>query len=199
RRASSAAASPRTPTTSVLPSRVRSAARSAMSSQSHSAAGIIVQCIARVMSAHGGGRPALTRARLPAGCGRRRADWDPGRPNGQHYLSRTALAHPRTQPQRARKTAPPQRRRKKPADRIFQPRAATPAVSQNEANFSLSLQVIANCKISSLGGSSVAGLRAHYRFAHTIVTRRVVERGLLPQRAPFSRGTSGYALNAPLQ
>jgi hypothetical protein len=41
--------------------------------------------------------------------------------------------------------------------------------------------------------------RALYRFAHTIVTRKVVERGLLPQRAPFSRGTSGYALNVPLQ
>jgi hypothetical protein len=41
--------------------------------------------------------------------------------------------------------------------------------------------------------------RALYRFAHTIVTRKVVERGLLPQRAPFSKGTSGYALNAPLQ
>jgi hypothetical protein len=41
--------------------------------------------------------------------------------------------------------------------------------------------------------------RALYRFAHTIVTRRVVERGLLPQRAPFSRGTNGYALNVPLQ
>jgi hypothetical protein len=41
--------------------------------------------------------------------------------------------------------------------------------------------------------------RALYRFAHTIVTRRVVERGLLPQRAPFSRRIRGYALNAPLQ
>jgi hypothetical protein len=38
-----------------------------------------------------------------------------------------------------------------------------------------------------------------YRFAHTIVTRKVVELGLLPQRAPFARGTSGYALNVPLQ
>jgi len=41
--------------------------------------------------------------------------------------------------------------------------------------------------------------RALYRFAHTIVTRKVVERGLLPQGAPFSRGISGYALNVPLQ
>jgi hypothetical protein len=30
-----------------------------------------------------------------------------------------------------------------------------------------------------------------YRFAHTIVTRKVVELGLLPQRAPFASGTSG--------
>jgi hypothetical protein len=41
--------------------------------------------------------------------------------------------------------------------------------------------------------------KPRYRFAQTIVTRKVVERGLLPQRAPFSRGTSGYALNVPLQ
>jgi hypothetical protein len=32
---------------------------------------------------------------------------------------------------------------------------------------------------------------ADYRFAHTIVTRKVVELGLLPQRAPFASGTSG--------
>jgi hypothetical protein len=41
--------------------------------------------------------------------------------------------------------------------------------------------------------------RARYRFAHTTVTRKVVELGLLPQRAPFARGTSGYALKLPLQ
>jgi len=41
-----------------------------MSSQSHSVAGIIVQCIARVMSAHGGDRPVLTRSRLPAASGK---------------------------------------------------------------------------------------------------------------------------------
>jgi hypothetical protein len=29
------------------------------------------------------------------------------------------------------------------------------------------------------------------RFAHTNVTRKLVELGLLPQRAPFARGTSG--------
>jgi hypothetical protein len=30
-----------------------------------------------------------------------------------------------------------------------------------------------------------------YRFAQTIVTRRVVELGLAPQRAPFVSGTNG--------
>jgi hypothetical protein len=73
-RASSAAASPRTPTTSDLPSPVRSAARSAMSSRSHSAAGIIVRCTAPATSARGGSRQALTRSRLPAGSGKRRAE-----------------------------------------------------------------------------------------------------------------------------
>jgi hypothetical protein len=51
RRVSCAAASPRTPTASGSPSPVRSAARSAMSSRSHSAAGIIVRCIAHATSA----------------------------------------------------------------------------------------------------------------------------------------------------
>src|SRR6516164_4793842 len=32
-----------------------------------------------------------------------------------------------------------------------------------------------------------------------MVTRKVVELGLLPQRAPFARGTSGYTLKLPLQ
>ena len=32
---------------------------------------------------------------------------------------------------------------------------------------------------------------AGYRFAQTIVTRRVVELGLAPQRAPFVSGTNG--------
>jgi len=41
--------------------------------------------------------------------------------------------------------------------------------------------------------SHIEPRKLRYRFAHTIVTRKVVERGLLPQRAPFSRGTSGYA------
>ena len=70
----SAAASPQTLTTSVSPSPVRSAARSAMNSRSRSVAGIIVRCIARATSARGGGRPALTRSRLPAGSGKKRAE-----------------------------------------------------------------------------------------------------------------------------
>jgi hypothetical protein len=70
---SSAAASLRTPTTSVLPSHVRSAARSAMSSRSHSVVGIIVRCIGHVTSARGGGKPALIRSNLPAGSGKKRA------------------------------------------------------------------------------------------------------------------------------
>jgi hypothetical protein len=53
---------------------VRSAARSAMSSRSHSVAGIIARCIAHATSAPGGGRPALTRSRLPAGSGKRRTN-----------------------------------------------------------------------------------------------------------------------------
>ena len=36
-----------------------------------------------------------------------------------------------------------------------------------------------------------AGPAPRYRFAQTIVTRRVVELGLAPQRAPFVSGTSG--------
>ena len=32
---------------------------------------------------------------------------------------------------------------------------------------------------------------AGYRFAQTMVTRRVVELGLAPQRAPFVSGTNG--------
>jgi hypothetical protein len=74
RRVSCAAASPRTPITSDSRSRARSAARSAMSSRSHSAAGITGRCIAHATSARGGGRPALTRSRLPAGSGRKRAE-----------------------------------------------------------------------------------------------------------------------------
>jgi len=36
--------------------------------------------------------------------------------------------------------------------------------------------------------SHIEPRKPRYRFAHTIVTRRVVELGSLPQRAPFSRG-----------
>ena len=48
--------------------------QSAMSSRSHFAEGIIARCIAHATSARGGGRPALTRSRLPAGSGRKRAE-----------------------------------------------------------------------------------------------------------------------------
>src|SRR5262249_15716934 len=116
---SCAAASPPTPTTSDSPSPARSAARSAMSSRSHSAAGIIARCTARATSAHGGGRPAWTRSRLPAGSGRRRAEWDTGGPNGRPYVGRVPLPRPRSQLQRTRKPSPPQRRKKELAYRIF--------------------------------------------------------------------------------
>jgi len=85
------AASPRTPTTSDLPSPVRSVARSAMSSRSHSVAGIIVRCIAPATSARGGSRLALTRSRLPAGSGRRRAESDSAGRNERHCLGRVPL------------------------------------------------------------------------------------------------------------
>jgi ERF superfamily protein len=114
-----AAASPQTLTISVSPSPVHSAARSAMSSRSHSAAGIIVRCIAHVTSARGGGRQALTRSRLPAGSGKRRAEWDSGGPNDRHYLGRMVLPCPLTQLQRTRTSAPPQRRKKKLPYRMF--------------------------------------------------------------------------------
>src|SRR5262249_6463822 len=85
RRALCAAASPPMPTTSDSPSPERSAARSAMSSRSRSVEGIIVRCIGRTMSMRGGGRLALTRSRLPAGSGKRRA------PIGQRRSQRAAL------------------------------------------------------------------------------------------------------------
>jgi hypothetical protein len=71
---SCAAASPRILTTSVSPSPVRSAARSAMSSQSHFVAGIIVRCIAHATSVPGGGRPASIRSRWLADSGKRRTE-----------------------------------------------------------------------------------------------------------------------------
>jgi hypothetical protein len=74
RRVSCAAASPRTLTISVSPSRARSAARSAMSLRSHSVAGIIVQRMAHATSVRGGGRPASTQSRLLAGSGKRRTE-----------------------------------------------------------------------------------------------------------------------------
>jgi hypothetical protein len=91
-----------------------------MSSRSHSAAGITVRCIARATSVPGGGRLALTQPRLPAGSGKRRADWSRGGPNERYYLNRMPLLPPRTQLQRTRKSALPQRAKKKPAYRIFQ-------------------------------------------------------------------------------
>src|SRR6516164_9021307 len=114
-----AAASPRTPTILDSPSPARSAARSAMSSRSHSVAGITARCTAPATSARGGSRLALTRSRLPASSGRRRADWASGGPDDRHCLGRMPLPPPRTQVQRTRKSAPPQRRKKKPAYRIF--------------------------------------------------------------------------------
>jgi hypothetical protein len=91
-----------------------------MSSRSHSAAGIIVRCIAHATSVPGGGRPASTRSRLLAGSGKRRTDWGRGGPNERYYLNRRPLLLPRTQLQRTRKSALPQRAKKKPTYRIFQ-------------------------------------------------------------------------------
>ena len=79
RRVSSAAASNRIPITSDLPSRGRSAARSAMSSRSRSVAGIIARCIAQATSGPGGGGRHRPRSRSPAGSGKRRAEWESGR------------------------------------------------------------------------------------------------------------------------
>jgi hypothetical protein len=90
-----------------------------MSSRSHSVAAIIVRCTAPATSARGGGRPVLTRSRLPAGSGRRRARWASGGLHDRHCLGRMPLPHPRIQPQRTRKLAPRQRRKKELAYRIF--------------------------------------------------------------------------------
>src|SRR5262249_24936234 len=117
RRVWCAAASRPTLTTSDLPSPARSAARSAMSSRSPSAAGIIARCIAHATSARGGGRPALTRSRLPAGSGGTRAEWDSGTPDEQRHLGRMQLPHLLI-PRRTKST-PPQRRKKNPACRMF--------------------------------------------------------------------------------
>jgi hypothetical protein len=50
-------------------------ARQQIVCRSHSVAGIIGRCIAHATSARGGGRPASTRSRLPAGFGKRRTEW----------------------------------------------------------------------------------------------------------------------------
>ena len=92
---------PRTLTTSDLPSPVRLAARSVMSSQSRSVVGIIVRCIARATSVRGGGRPASIRSRSLARSGRQRTNWASEGLNDRHYPGRTALPRPLTQRQRA--------------------------------------------------------------------------------------------------
>jgi hypothetical protein len=120
RLASCAAASPRIHTTSDSPSRVRSAARSAMSSRSHSGAGIIVRCTAHATSARGGGRPASTRSRLPAGYGKRHTEWRNVRLDVRP--DRMAVPHPGSQ-----RTTPPPQPHKKPPCRIFSASRDRPA------------------------------------------------------------------------
>ena len=106
RRVSCAAASPRTPTTSDLRRHARSAARSAMSSRSRSVEGITGRHIAHMTSARGGGKPALTRSKLPAGSGKRRTEW--AREGLKDRLPRTTLPQPRSHVHRASTSAPPQ-------------------------------------------------------------------------------------------
>jgi hypothetical protein len=108
---------PSDPPTSDSRSPVRSAARSAMSLRSPSVEGIIVPCIAHATSARGGGRPASTRSRLPAGSGSRRAERDSDRLQDRQYVGRVALPHPLTP--RTTKSAPPRRWKRKLAYRIF--------------------------------------------------------------------------------
>jgi hypothetical protein len=67
-----------------------------MSSRSHFAAGITGRCTAHATSVRGGRRPASTRSRLPAGSGRRRAEWDSGGLNDRHYVGRMVLPRPLT-------------------------------------------------------------------------------------------------------
>jgi hypothetical protein len=55
-----------------------------------------------VHRSRGGGRPASTRSRLPAGSGRRREDWDRGVSSHRHCHAHVPLPHPRTQHQRTR-------------------------------------------------------------------------------------------------
>src|SRR5262249_38672336 len=106
RRASCAAASPRTPTTLDSLSPARWAARSVTSSLSRSAEGTIGRPTAHATSVRGGSRPASTRSRLPAGSGRRRTDAASSDPNDRRYPGRTALPRPLTQRQRVGTSAP---------------------------------------------------------------------------------------------
>ena len=115
--ASSAVVNPPTRIICATYSRARSAARSAMSSRSRSVAGIIVRCIAHATSTRGGGRPASTRSKLPAGSGGRRAEWDSSSLNDRHHLGRMQLPHLLTP--RPGTSTPPQRRTKNPACRMF--------------------------------------------------------------------------------
>ena len=106
RRVSCAAASPPTPTISGSRSPVPSAARSVMSSPSRSVEGITGRHIAHMTSARGGGKPALTRSKLPAGSGKRRTEW--AREGLKDRLPRTTLPQPRSHVHRASTSAPPQ-------------------------------------------------------------------------------------------
>jgi hypothetical protein len=106
-RVSFAAASPRTPPPWIYAA-PRSTARSGMRSQSHSAAGIIVQCIAHATSARGGSKPALTRSSLLTNFGRRRRE----------VLPQPHAAAVSSDPKNE-EISTPQRRRMKLAYRIF--------------------------------------------------------------------------------
>jgi hypothetical protein len=86
------------------------------------------ESIAPATSGRGGGRPASTRSRLPAGSGKRRAAWDDGRLNDRHYLGRMARPHPLTP--KTRQSAPPQRRKKNLACQIFQASSARQRVAR---------------------------------------------------------------------
>ena len=95
RRASCAAASPRTRTILDLPSPAPWVARSVTSSLSLSAEGTIVRPTTHATRVRGGGRPASIRSKSPAGSGRRRTD----AASGDLNLSRMALPRPLTQRQ----------------------------------------------------------------------------------------------------
>src|SRR5215470_6711015 len=118
-RASSVAASPRTPTTSDLHSPARSAARSAMSSRSRYVAGITGRYIAHATSAPGGGRLESTPSRLPASSGKRRAESHSGGLNDLRYICRMTLPRLLNRSKAMTTKAPSQRRKKRLAYRIF--------------------------------------------------------------------------------